>query len=81
MLPYLLWILHHIDISSVAICMSILLSGWAIVRGIRHLNDSVTVGVWEHKVMWRWFKTHHANQIPVYPSLSLLERRQDRGSA
>jgi len=62
----------HVDFSislgTVATVLSILVSTWALLRGIRRLQEAVTVGIWEHRVMWGWFEREHAERIPEYPN-------------
>lgn len=54
--------------SSIATCLSILISAWGIIRGLRKVNQTLSITFWEHKVMWGAFRKQNP-VLPKYPDL------------
>lgn len=56
-----------LTLSSLATSLSVLLSAWAILRGLRKLQEGFSVTHWQHRVMWWHFQRE--KPVPDYPNM------------
>jgi len=73
-----------LTLSGIATVLSILLTGWGIIRGLRKLSEAVTFTHWQHKVMWGWFSREASRQNPQFrgsiKSMTIIDQlKRDEG--